>query len=81
MAHYEGKRFVCSCPDGTCDMNCRMYRIAEGKPSKADLIRAMTDDELAKLLWDVWRHKDPFYKECIDGWAVPFCHWLKQEGE
>ena len=50
MAHYEGKRYGCSCPDGTCDMNCQMYRIAAGKPSNADRIRAMTDDELATFL-------------------------------
>lgn len=44
-----------------------------------DKIRAMTDEELAEFLWAVYRHKDPFYKECVDGWPVPFFHWLKQE--
>lgn len=47
--------------------------------TNADRIRAMTDDELSEFLWDVWRHKDPFYKECVDGWLVPFNRWLKQE--
>jgi hypothetical protein len=49
--------------------------------TNADRIRAMTDEELAEFLWDVWRNKDPFYKECVDGRLVPFFHWLKQEVE
>lgn len=49
--------------------------------TNADHIRSMSDQELAELLWDVWKHKDPFYKECVDGWLVPFYHWLKQEDE
>lgn len=40
-----------------------------------------TPEEMAEFLWDVWRHKDPFYKECVDGWPVPFYHWLKTEVE
>ena len=47
--------------------------------TNADRIRSMTDMELSEFLWDVWRHKHPFYKECIDGWLVPFHRWLKQE--
>lgn len=50
MVHFKGKRYSCSCPNGTCDMNCRMYRIAAGKPSNADRIRAMTDEELAEWI-------------------------------
>ncbi len=46
-----------------------------------DQLRAMTDDELAEFLWDVWRHKRPFYKECVEGWLVPFYHWLKEEAK
>lgn len=53
----------------------------ELKPiTNADRIRIMSDQELAELLWDVWRHKDLFYKECVDGWLVPFYHWLKKGG-
>lgn len=49
--------------------------------TNADRIRSMTDEELAKFLWDVWRRKDPLYKECVDGWIVPFYHWLKEEAQ
>lgn len=51
----------------------------EKRKTHADRIRGMTDEELAEFLWGVWRRKDPFYKECVDGWLVPFYHWLKQE--
>lgn len=91
MAHFEGKRYGCSCPDGTCDMNCRMYRIAAGKPSNADKIRQMTDEELAKTMHstgDCPPCECPYAyadlsesggnitdKQCVECWL----DWLKQE--
>ncbi len=47
----------------------------------ADRIRAMSDEELAKFLWKVWRHEGDFYKSCVDGKLVPFYAWLRQEAE
>ena len=60
---------------------CVQSPCKDEKPSNADRIRGMSDEELAEFLWDVWKNKDPFYKECVDGWLVPFFHWLKQEAE
>ena len=68
--------------NGMCTLNEEDYSYhsngREKRKTNADRIRAMSDEELAEFLWDVWKHKDPFYKECVDGWLVPFCHWLKQ---
>lgn len=74
MAHYEGKRYGCSCPDGTCDMNCQMYRIAAGKPSNADRIRSMTDEELADEFLTAFA---AFYD--VEWSKDAVLDWLKQE--
>lgn len=90
--NFLGKRGVCwgtkerePCSCGGDAAECDFYPTVREKGKKpqtnADKIRAMSDEELAEFLWDVWRNKDPFYKECVDGWLVPFCHWLKQEAE
>jgi len=72
MPHFEGKTgYGCSCPDGTCDMNCRMYRLAESKPSNADRIRAMTDEELTKWICDI------LDDDCFEEWL----DWLRKETE
>ncbi len=75
MAHYEGKRYGCSCQNGTCDMNCRMYRIAAGKPSNADRIRAMSDEELARELCRVETGVTTYSEQIYLHWL----DWLKQE--
>lgn len=83
MAHFEGKRYGCSCPDGICDMNCRMYRIAAGKPSKADCIRSMSDEELAdfiaKALYGMLGGQPCLvgngFEDCKNRWL----NWLNQE--
>lgn len=84
MAHFEGKVVSCSCPDGTCDMNCRMYRIAVGKSSNADRIRAMTDEELAEFIGGDPMH-DICPSDCFEDPDRPckvcVLKWLKQEGE
>ena len=84
MAHFEGKVVCCSCPDGTCDMNCGMYRIAAGKPSNADRIRAMTDEELAEFIGGDPMH-DICPSDCFEDPDRPckvcVLKWLKQEGE
>ena len=48
--------------------NCRRSRTIE--PTNADKIRAMTDEELAEFLCDVWRDG------CQPG---DWLNWLKQE--
>lgn len=89
MPSYKSKTgYACSCPDGNCDMSCRMYRLVSNKPSNADKIRAMTDEELDKFLgevqWDVanycggvtQKQKYPV-PEQIGAWL----DWLGQEAE
>ena len=88
MPHFEGKTgYRCSCPDGTCDMNCRMYRIVAGKPSNADRIRAMTDEELARYLAKVSRDAGVrcdglgiwTKPQIAGGEHISWLEWLKQE--
>lgn len=74
MPSYKSKTgYACSCPDGNCDMSCRMYRLVSNKQSNADKIRAMSDDEMADYLrW----HNDLYSRNGMD-----WLDWLKQESE
>ena len=58
-------------------MNCRMYRIAAGKPSNADRIRSMTDEELAHLLHSAEEHLFTGNLWNYEKWTK----WLKEEAE
>lgn len=46
--------------------------------TNADRIRAMSDEELAELLYSVWKHEKGWYQRCHLS-LVPFFAWLKQE--
>lgn len=64
---------------------CVQSPCKDEKPSNADRIRVMTDEELAEWLGDM------IYPECVccpadnDGWCkdckTKWLNWLKQEGE
>lgn len=67
--------------------NCR--RIRTVKPTNADRIRSMTDEELAEFLYNVWKEQDTFSKEVCercgdtDIGCQPNCwlDWLRRENE
>ena len=87
MPSYKSKTgYVCGCQDGNCDMSCRMYRLVSNKPSNADRIRAMTDEELAKNFWNIRnaercvisdQNRCIMFDDCIACWL----DWLRQEAE
>ena len=77
--------FYCSCPSGTCGMDCKMYRFSANRPSNADKIRDMTDEELAKYIDRVLSAAIPpthncsccEFQNCEECWL----DWLKQEAQ
>lgn len=83
MPRHYGKAtgYSCSCFDKTCDMSCNMYRLVENKPSNADRIRAMTDEELAEWLAEYAALlianvlDDDYLVQTKSGWL----DWLKWE--
>lgn len=67
--------------------NCRRSRTVE--PTNADRIRAMSDEELAEFLYNVWKEQDTFSKEVCESCGDtdigcrPNCwlDWLRKEEE
>ncbi len=64
--------------------NCKQYH-SKYKPIKADRIRAMNDEELAKYLWNIRnaercvisdQKRCVMFDDCIACWL----DWLRQEG-
>lgn len=66
--------------------NCEHYH-SKYKKIRADLIRAMTDEELADFLYATWKQQDAFSKDvcekCPNTNCQPKCwlDWLKQKAE
>ena len=64
--------------------NCKQYH-SKYKPTKADRIRAMTDEELADWYFNEFFRKVPYCRkeECYEDAPCEECllDWLKQEAE
>lgn len=61
MAHFEfvGKDHIkrgCHCPLEECSLDCSLRRKLLNKPTNADRIRSMSDEELAHLLHTAEEH-------------------------
>lgn len=86
MPSYKSKTgYTCSCPDGNCDMSCRMYRLVSNKPSNADRIRAMSDKELADKFEEVQLNTIKTYSNdhiLLAGELRKYwLDWLREEAE
>ena len=85
MANYKNEHYVCACHQyEECTYDCHKFRLMERKPSNADKIRAMSDEELATFLFHAWNNaswcsaKDcPDEDSCLPCWL----DWLRQECE
>ena len=76
MANYKNEHYVCACHQyEECTYDCHKFRLMERKPSNADRIRSMSDEELAGYLSHLELSWRPAYarkgkKEWLD--------WLKE---
>ena len=86
MAHFEfvGKDHLkrgCHCPLEECSLDCSLRRKLVNKPTNADRIRSMSDEELANEFLDAqcescdWQGNCPDMQPCIDR----ITEWLKAE--
>ena len=69
--------------------SCLAWKDKDEPQSNADRIRAMSDEELAEFLYNVWKEQDTFSKEVCekcgdtDIGCQPNCwlNWLRKEAD
>jgi len=73
MASFQNAYYTCSCPAEKCDRDCFSYRYMTHTESRADRIRAMSDEELAE--WLSCNCTGDGYGNSAEDWL----NWLKEE--
>ena len=90
MAFFQNAYYTCNCEKEKCDRDCLEFRKMTHTESNGDMIRSMTDEELAEYLFYRGNGSEYCYgicayqDECEEYHTHEFCigqivKWLKQE--